>query len=89
MDVQWWHIGAAANIVITVAYLAIAFRIIRRLRVEGGRMRDNPLAMATAGIFLTCAVHHGGHPLHQLLPPSARTLRSGRRCERRSTSPTL
>ena len=31
-------------------------------------MRDNPLAMATAAIFLTCAVHHGGHPLHQLLP---------------------
>jgi signal transduction histidine kinase len=31
-------------------------------------LRDNPLAAATAAIFLTCAVHHGGHPLHQLLP---------------------
>lgn len=68
MDLQWWHIGALANVVITVAYLAISFRIARRLSKEGGRLRDNPLAAATAGIFLTCAVHHGGHPLHQLLP---------------------
>ena len=68
MSVQWWYVGAFANIVITIAYLAIAFRIGRRLVNEGGRLRDNPLATATAGIFLTCAVHHGGHPLHQLLP---------------------
>ena len=68
MDVQWWHVGAAANVVITIAYLGIAASIARRLVKEGGRLRDNPLATATAGIFLTCAVHHGGHPLHQLLP---------------------
>lgn len=68
MDLQWWHLGAAANIVITAMYLAIAYSITRRLINQGGRLRDNPLATATAGIFLTCAVHHGGHPLHQLLP---------------------
>ena len=68
MDFQWWHVGAAANIVITAAYLAIAYSIVRRLIDEGGRLRDNPLATATAAIFLTCAVHHGSHPLHQLLP---------------------
>jgi signal transduction histidine kinase len=68
MDLQWWHVGAAANIVITVVYLAIAVSITTRLINEGGRLRDNPLATATAAIFLTCAVHHGGHPLHQLLP---------------------
>lgn len=68
MGLEWWHVGAFANVVITIAYLAIAFRIARRLGQEGGRLRDNPLATATAGIFLTCAVHHGGHPLHQLLP---------------------
>lgn len=68
MDLQWWHLGAAANVVITIAYLAIAVHIGRNLINEGGRLRDNPLATATAAIFLTCAVHHGGHPLHQLLP---------------------
>lgn len=68
MDFEWWHVGAAANVVITAAYLAIAYSIVRRLIDEGGRLRDNPLATATAAIFLTCAVHHGSHPLHQLLP---------------------
>ena len=68
VDVQWWHVGAAANVVITIVYLAIAFSIAHRLSKEGGRLRDNPLATATAAIFLTCAVHHGSHPLHQLLP---------------------
>lgn len=65
---QWWHVGAAANVVITIAYLAISMSITRRLIRQGGRLRDNPLATATAAIFLTCAVHHGGHPFHQLLP---------------------
>ncbi|HVM20866.1 MAG TPA: hypothetical protein VM307_12975 [Egibacteraceae bacterium] len=68
MDWQWWHLGAAANVVITVVYTAIGLSITRRLVQEGGRLRDNPLATATAGIFFTCAIHHGGHPLHQLLP---------------------
>jgi signal transduction histidine kinase len=32
------------------------------------RWKGNPLAVATALIFFTCAVHHGSHPVHQLLP---------------------
>lgn len=64
---SWWHIGAAANVVILVAYLAIAFTIVRHLLPQG-RWRNSPLAVATAAIFFTCAVHHGSHPVHQLLP---------------------
>jgi len=65
---EWWHVGAAANVVILVTYLGISLSITRRLMRDGGRLRDNPLAVATAAIFFTCAVHHGGHPAHQLLP---------------------
>lgn len=64
---SWWHVGAAANLVILAAYLGIAYSIIRNLLPEQ-RWRSNPLAVATAAIFFTCAVHHGSHPIHQLLP---------------------
>lgn len=64
---SWWHVGAVANVVILVAYLAIAYSIVRNLIPEQ-RWRGNPLAVATAAIFFTCAVHHGSHPVHQLLP---------------------
>ena len=64
---SWWHVGAAANVVLLVVYLAIAFTIARHL-VPHGRWRRNPLAVATAAIFFTCAVHHGSHSVHQLLP---------------------
>ena len=64
---SWWHVGAAANLVILAAYLAIAYSIVRNLLPEQ-RWRGNPLAVATAAIFFTCAVHHGSHPVHQFLP---------------------
>ena len=64
---SWWVIGAAANTVILAAYLAIAVTIGRGL-VGTGQWRTNPLGVATALIFFTCAVHHGSHPAHMLLP---------------------
>lgn len=64
---SWWHVGAAANLVILAAYLGIAYSIIRNL-VPEQLWKRNPLAVATAAIFFTCAVHHGSHPVHQLLP---------------------
>ena len=64
---SWWHVGAAANVVILAAYLGISYSIIRHL-VPEQRWKSNPLAVATAAIFFTCAVHHGSHPVHQLLP---------------------
>ena len=64
---MWWKIGLAANAVVAVAYLMIAAAIIRPL-VASKQLRSNPLGAATAAIFLTCAVHHGGHSVHMVLP---------------------
>ncbi len=64
---MWWMTGAVCNAVVAVAYLLIAASIVRPL-VASGRLRSNPLGAATAAIFLTCAVHHGGHTVHMLLP---------------------
>src|SRR5205823_5670171 len=36
--------------------------------IAGRQLRANKLGAATAAIFLTCAVHHGGHVIHMLLP---------------------
>ena len=65
---RWWYLSAVANLVILVAYLAIAVTIMRGLLRSQGGWRGNPLALATAAIFFTCAVHHGAHPVHMLLP---------------------
>lgn len=62
-----WQIGMVANLVIGVSYLAIAVAIVRPL-VRSGQLRSNPLGAATAAIFLTCAVHHGSHAVHMLMP---------------------
>lgn len=62
-----WVIGLICNTAIAVAYFMIFATILRPL-IRGGQMRSNPLATATAAIFLTCAVHHGSHVLHMALP---------------------
>jgi hypothetical protein len=51
-------VWTVANGVIGMAYLAIALVIAVPL-ARAGRLRGNPLAVATAAIFLTGAVHHG------------------------------
>ena len=63
----WWHVGAVANLVILAAYIAVAYSILRNL-IPDRRWRGNPLAVATAAVFFTGAVHHGLHPLNQFLP---------------------
>ena len=55
------------NALIGVAYLLICLGILRPL-IESKQLRANPLGTATAAIFFTCAVHHGGHVIHMLLP---------------------
>lgn len=62
-----WQIGMAANGVIAVAYLLICLAIVVPL-ARSGQLRSNPLGAATAAIFLTCAVHHGSHAVHMLMP---------------------
>lgn len=64
---MWWKIGLIANAVVACAYLMVVFSIMRPL-VQGKQLRRNLLAAATAAIFFTCAVHHGSHVVHMLLP---------------------
>jgi hypothetical protein len=64
---MWWITGLICNSVIAVAYLLISVGILRPL-ISSRQLRSNPLGTATAAIFLTCAVHHGGHVVHMLLP---------------------
>ena len=64
---MWWQIGAAANAVIAVAYVAISLAILVPL-VRSGQLRANKLGAATSMIFFTCAVHHGTHTVHLLGP---------------------
>lgn len=63
----WWELAAFTNGIIGLAYLGITWTILKGLR-DTEQMRTNNLALATAGIFFTCAVHHGSHSLHMLLP---------------------
>jgi signal transduction histidine kinase len=62
-----WKVAAVANGVVAVAYLLIAWAIAAPL-VRTGQLRSNKLGAATAAIFFTCAVHHGSHSVHMILP---------------------
>jgi hypothetical protein len=64
---QWWMLGAASNGVIAIAYFMISFTITRGL-LKSGQLATNRLGAATAAIFLSCAVHHGAHMVHMLMP---------------------
>lgn len=62
-----WQIGTFANGVIGISYLFISLAIIVPL-ARSNQLRSNPLGAATAAIFMTCAIHHGSHAVHMLLP---------------------
>ena len=62
-----WQVSAGMNLVIALAYFAICATILRGL-VATKQLRLNPLGLATAAIFFTCAVHHGSHTVHMLAP---------------------
>lgn len=51
-----------ANAATTASYLAICLSIARGLW-RSGQWRNNPLGLATAAIFFTCAIGHGSHIL--------------------------
>lgn len=77
-----WELGAVANLVTMTAYLAISAAIVVPL-VRERQLKANRLGTATALIFFTCAVAHGGHAVHMLLPtlgfdvPSGIAMRAG------------
>ena len=62
-----WKLATGANLVIAAAYLGITFAILRPLFATV-QWRTNRLGTATAAIFFTCAVHHGAHAIHMLVP---------------------
>ena len=64
---EWWHVALAANTVLLLAYLGISAAILVPL-VEARQVRSNRLGLATALIFFSCAVGHGGHALHLVQP---------------------
>lgn len=64
---DWWQVGMVANALIAVAYFGIFGAILVPL-VREGQVRKNALGTATAAIFLTCAVHHGVHAVHMVMP---------------------
>jgi hypothetical protein len=73
---QWWMLGAVSNGVIAIAYFMICFTITRGL-LKSGQLATNRLGAATAAIFLSCAVHHGAHMVHMLMPYTGVDLRQG------------
>lgn len=73
---MWWMLGAACNAVIATAYFMIVFAIVRPL-VTSRQLASNKMGAATAAIFLTCAVHHGAHLVHMLMPYAGIDLHQG------------
>jgi len=71
-----WRIGAAANLVVMVTYFAIVAAILVPL-IREKQLRANRLGSATAAIFFTCAVHHGSHAVHMVLPSFGVRIESG------------
>ena len=86
--VNWWQLTALANAVILAAYLAISFAIARGLW-RGRQWRNNPLGLATAAIFFSCAVHHGSHTVHLMLPYFGQGLHAGLAMQHAFSSPTI
>jgi signal transduction histidine kinase len=64
---EMWQVAAAANVVVTAAYVAISVVILRPLLREG-QLGVNRLGTATGIIFFTCAVGHAAHALHLIGP---------------------
>ena len=64
---EMWQVAAAANVVVTVAYVAISVVILRPLLREG-QLGTNRLGTATGIIFFTCAVGHAAHAMHLIGP---------------------
>ncbi|MCW2829912.1 MAG: diguanylate cyclase [Aeromicrobium sp.] len=62
-----WELVVGFNAVISACYVAIASLILSGL-IRTRQLRTNKLALATALIFATCALHHWAHGLHLIIP---------------------
>ncbi|GAC1574400.1 MAG: hypothetical protein NVS3B18_08010 [Candidatus Dormibacteria bacterium] len=72
-----WQVVVALNFVIAACYVVIAGLIAQGL-IRTRQVFTNPLALATAAIFTTCAMHHAEHSLHLLFGDGNADLRSTR-----------
>lgn len=64
---HWWQVAVTGNGIVAVAYFLISYAILVPLS-RAGQVVTNRLGTATALIFFTCAVGHGLHSVHALLP---------------------
>jgi signal transduction histidine kinase len=62
-----WQVVTGANFLVMLAYFGISGVVLKGL-IATNQLKTNPLAVATSLIFMTCAVHHGSHAVHMLLP---------------------
>jgi PAS domain S-box-containing protein len=60
----------SANLVIAICYFSIAFLLFQQLRQQQKYPVANPLVLATAGIFFSCALGHTTHLLATLFTPT-------------------
>jgi signal transduction histidine kinase len=70
MAIEVWMVTAGANAVMAFVYGWIATLMLVAL-YKGNQWLSNPLATATAAIFVTCTIGHGLHIYHVLLPLAA------------------
>ena len=61
-----WELAAGLNVLIATCYVLISSLILLGL-MRTRQLATNPLAVATAAIFTTCAMHHGHHAAHLLM----------------------
>ena len=73
--IAWWHLEAAANLTIALAYLVIGILII--VPIIRMRQLSNKLAVATAAIFVSCAFGHFAHFLQPGMPAGSHLMTMG------------
>lgn len=61
-----WQLAVGFNGAIAICYVVISSLIALGL-FRTRQLSSNPLAVATAAIFMTCAVHHGHHAAHLVM----------------------
>ena len=64
-----WQFAVAANVIVSLAYLAISYLVGSGLWVKG-QLASNKLGAAVALIFFSCGIGHGLHAIHLLEPGS-------------------
>ena len=73
---MYWKLAGVTNGIVAIAYLMLAFAIVRGL-VTSRQLRTNRLGLATAAIFFTCGAGHACYLVYMLLPSFGVGFREG------------